>query len=201
MGCYLCKQHVEGKPLMYKGRPLHSRCSAAVRSYNRQCKSKEARTKADAKFSTNPDAWREEVQSLLAPTGEVRSNSARLAIREQYQIQDNYEDQSHVGGRIWLTKTRFKRFQHLWEGIEPDLASDDFDDRLDAQSDDHENSDGEPQVMVRDNDKDQTRKGQRSGKITERGANRGERRPRTPNKGRDVAGDDDSGDQQDKRPS
>ena len=80
----------------------------------------------------------------------------------------NFEKKKHVSNKLLLTKRRFKAFKKTWDGMASDEASELFYERLEEQSSDMVDSDGEPRVREKGVSKERTETGTASEIITQR---------------------------------
>ena len=122
------------------------RChNTLVRQATNQAKMKDAKDQ-----EKNPQRWKSKVLRLLPPaTGNRDGNLVKHYSGELERFSEEFTST----GKILLPKNRFKKHHHFWDGWESSDASSEFNHRLDDQSSDHEDSDGQCQVWTKDNTK------------------------------------------------
>lgn len=160
--CFLCCASIEaGEEGHWRHFHLHkSGCLSALRCHNSLLRgsSQAARDADAARFESNPEAWKRNVLRLMPPASGNRN--ATLLRTYGGELESFAEDYTQ-SGHLLLPKNRFKAYHKFWDSWNSDSASDEFERRLEEQSSDYANSDGEAQVFTKENSSVRTRQGVR----------------------------------------
>ena len=152
--CFLCQEPLDSLTRLWRGHPFHVRCFNAVRCALRQADTKEAKSTVIDNAKENPELFREIVRPLVAGAGQVRSVAARKSFQSKVvKSKSTFTVQQSEKGKLLLTKVRYKHFMQHWEGKADSDASREFDENLDMCSSENCDSDGEPRVAVKDNER------------------------------------------------
>lgn len=160
--CYLCLAVAGGKMEEWRSRSFHHRCRLAIRCHLRVAKKAGGDigvSKAIERFERNPTRWRDDVKPLIADFGGTRSSAARRLVKLKVQETTAFKEESTIKDISLMTKRRFKSYVGFWDKVASSEASEDFDDRLEVASTQNEDSDGEPRIAVRENEKLRKREG------------------------------------------
>ena len=193
--CFVCENPVCGPAKKLKGFVFDAECHAAVRCKRRLiANDKEKIVAENAQMLGDPAAWRLTVLPLVKGLGSAGRTHARQNLQAVVSADVETSGTKNISDKIWLTKRRFKSYRKLWDALSSSHASQKFDEQLSDNSSDNKNSDGEPQVQVRDNMRERqsagskhvvTRKrtrpdaGRRQEKSSSRGRDRERRRDRS----------------------
>lgn len=144
--CYLCSK---GGILTghYRGFKLHGACSNAVRAHNRLL-DKDAKAEADRELFQTPRLWRRRVMPLVVPPGAKRSAQQRFTVKTS--VQERYTRTETKKDMMQLTLQRYVKYRTWWDEMSVAEATAAFWEAVNEQSE-HENSDGEVTVNLRDN--------------------------------------------------
>ena len=147
--CLVCELQDGIFTCRFRGHMVHGNCMNAIRAMNRLVGADLVRRReADREFSCNLPKWRERVMILLARPGERRTPAQRMAVRsavlEDYTGSETHKDTLH------LPYGRFIAYKMHWDRLTEREAQASWFELIAQQSNDQEDSDGEPTVPVRD---------------------------------------------------
>lgn len=178
--CFLCQEVGDNLVREWRGVRLHKNCWNGVRAYRRLLTTSSAKHEELQRFQKDPDAWRQDVSGMVVDVGQLRSVKARQDARQaikEFQAEEDYEAQEKIMDSVLLTKDRYKRFKRKLGGYIASEASEDFHDKLGQADSANENTDGEPQIEVREPTKLRKVTGRKISKVkrTQEARERGER--------------------------
>ena len=177
-GCFLCSEPIlhNQNPKTFKGIVFHGVCHSAVRCFRRQTQTTGGSTlakKTDWMMLSGEEEvveeWRQGVLPLIAVDGKGRHAGDLARARKKVEEYVEYEDKATIKDIRKLTKIRFKSYKKMWEQMESDDASEEFDN-LHVEQEGCYDTQLDEQVGVEDDEIDRTQSGTResSGKTNRR---------------------------------
>ena len=153
--CFLCESELLGtdKQVTWRDFNLHDHCRNAVRCAIRQVTTKPEKDELIKMAAIDPAAFRDHVEPLIVRPGQPKRGAGqRLQFikKTKQQVHGKFSQRA----TMLLTKKRFKGWKRMWENMEADDASFEFESLLDQASSDNADSDAEPRVRVRDNERE-----------------------------------------------
>lgn len=133
--CHVCEEPGAGK--VFHGFFTHMGCHAALRCRHRQIKQGGGQTAIDEELRfmrEEPAEWRLEVKPLLEPDTRGTARAAARSKAKRFQDQCDVNSRKKVKDKLTLTKRRYKHYCWLWDGIQSDEASSDFEKILVEQN-------------------------------------------------------------------
>lgn len=161
--CFLCKRALSHDCKIWRGEDFHMHCYNVVRCALRQCRSSDAKADLIDSVTDDPTLFRQTVGPLVSERGATRRSSARREFRKKTMTGlTTYKTKQRTQAKMYMTKRRYKGFVRMWEGVDSEAASADFDEALDIASSEHMDSDGEPRIVVKDNEREENINGEKT---------------------------------------
>lgn len=161
--CHLCCD-VDGGPCThtYRGVKVHGPCKNAIRSYARLLAKRQdmgAKRTNDSNFYTDKPAWRAAIRPLLVQAGSKRTCQQRGQVK--MKLEEDYKATEQIRDTVYYTQPAFIAYNMFWERLTESEAVACWLQELDAASE-HENSDGEPMIGVKDHPRSRRISGKRT---------------------------------------
>lgn len=162
--CILCEDGTGLTDLRYRGFLIHQSCRNAVRAHARLLGSQPAKkNESDRLFWADVASWRTQVGPLVAPPGQKRTPAQRSEVRAAAATKEEYRTVETIQDSWRAPLQQYIAYRCLWDRLTEDEAQDAFDDAVQEQGSDCENSDGEPTVLIEERPRQRVITGTRSG--------------------------------------